>query len=71
MVNQGIPLFPEEGRLASVTPTYKKGHKEDPGICRHVSLTLVTGKVMEQVILTEITWHMQDNQGIRTSQHDH
>ncbi|KAJ7409503.1 RNA-directed DNA polymerase from mobile element jockey-like protein [Willisornis vidua] len=27
------------------------------------------GKVMEQNILSAITWHMQDNQGIRPSQH--
>ncbi|KAJ7397536.1 hypothetical protein BTVI_134547 [Pitangus sulphuratus] len=27
------------------------------------------GEVMEQIILSAITWHVQDNQGIRTSQH--
>lgn len=33
------------------------------------SLTLVLDKVLEEIILSTITWHMQDNQGIRPSQH--
>ena len=32
---------PEDWRLASVTPRYKKGCKKDPGNYRSVSLTLV------------------------------
>ncbi|GAB0180572.1 hypothetical protein GRJ2_000522500 [Grus japonensis] len=34
-----------------------------------VSLTLVLGKVMEQIVLSGITQHVQDNQVIRPSQH--
>ncbi|KAK4832580.1 hypothetical protein QYF61_024371 [Mycteria americana] len=49
-------------RLANVTPTHKKGRKEDPGNYRPVSLTSVPGKVTEQIILSAITWHVQDNQ---------
>ena len=60
---------PEDWRLASVTPIYKKGCKEDPGNYRPVSLTSVPGKVMEQVVLREITQHVRDNRGIRPSQH--
>ena len=44
-------------RLASVTPIYKKGCREDLGNYRHVSLTLVPGKVMEQIVLREIMRH--------------
>ena len=55
--------------LANVAPTYKKGRKEDLGNYRPVSLTTVPGKVMEQVILSAITQHIQDNQVIRPSQH--
>ncbi|KAK4832181.1 hypothetical protein QYF61_020961 [Mycteria americana] len=47
----------------------QKGPEEDPGNYRPVSLTLVLGKVMEQIILGAITQHVQDNQVIRPSQH--
>ncbi|KAK4811266.1 LOW QUALITY PROTEIN: hypothetical protein QYF61_022163 [Mycteria americana] len=60
---------PVDWRLANVMPTYKKGRKEDPGNYRPVSLTSVPGKVMEQIILSAITRHVQDNQVIRPSQH--
>ncbi|KAK4818148.1 hypothetical protein QYF61_007296 [Mycteria americana] len=39
------------------------------GKYRPVSLTSVPGKLMEQVILSAITWHVEDNQGIKPSQH--
>ncbi|KAK4807101.1 hypothetical protein QYF61_018442 [Mycteria americana] len=53
---------PVDWRLANVTPIFKKGQKEDPGNYRPVSLTSVPGKVMEQLILRAITWHVQDTQ---------
>ncbi|KFQ39435.1 hypothetical protein N332_02818, partial [Mesitornis unicolor] len=56
--------LPVGWRLANVMPIYKKGWKEDPGNYRAVSLTSVPGKVMEQIILSAITHHMQDNQAI-------
>ena len=43
-----------------MTPLYKKGRKDDPGNYRPVSLTSVLGKVMEQIILNDITQHMRD-----------
>ena len=60
---------PEDWRLVSVIPIYKKGCKEDLGNYRPVSLTLVPGKVMEQIILGEITRHVLGIQEIRPSQH--
>ncbi|KAK4828844.1 LOW QUALITY PROTEIN: hypothetical protein QYF61_000901 [Mycteria americana] len=59
---------PVDWKLSNVMPTYKKGRKEDLGNYRPVSLTLVLGKVMEQIILSAITWHVQDKQVIRPSQ---
>jgi len=52
-----------------VTAIYKKDQEEDPGNCRPVSLTLVPGKIMERFILSALTGHVKDNQGIRPSQH--
>uniref|UniRef100_A0A8D0F699 Reverse transcriptase domain-containing protein n=1 Tax=Strix occidentalis caurina TaxID=311401 RepID=A0A8D0F699_STROC len=60
---------PTDWKLANVTPIYKKGRKDDPGNYRPVSLTSVPGKLMEQLIESTILQHMQDNQGIRPSQH--
>jgi len=52
-----------------VTPTYKKGRKEDPGNYRPVSLTSVPGKIMERLIPSVLTSHVKSNQRIRPSQH--
>ncbi|KAK4810005.1 LOW QUALITY PROTEIN: hypothetical protein QYF61_004912 [Mycteria americana] len=60
---------PVDWALANVTHIHKKGWKEDPGNHRPVSLTSVLGKVMEQIILTAITRHVQDNHSIRPHQH--
>ncbi|KAK4825912.1 hypothetical protein QYF61_003407 [Mycteria americana] len=56
---------PADWRLA----IYKKGRKEDPENYSPVSLTSVLEKLMEQIILSAITQHAQDNQGIKPSQH--
>jgi len=60
---------PDNWRIASVTPIYKKGRKEDPGNYRPVSLTSVLGKIMERFILSASTRHVKDNQGIQPSQY--
>ncbi|KAK4826774.1 hypothetical protein QYF61_011401 [Mycteria americana] len=60
---------PADWRLANVTPIFKKGRKEDPGNYRPVSLTSVPRKLMEQIILSAITRHVENNQGIKPSQH--
>ena len=53
-----------------MTSTYKKDRKEDLENYSPVSLTLVPRNVVEQVILSEITWHVWDNWGIGPSQHE-
>ncbi|XP_065510682.1 olfactory receptor 14J1-like [Caloenas nicobarica] len=51
-----------------MTPIYRKGRKEDLGTYRSVNLTSVLGKVVEQMILANITQHLQENHVIRPSQ---
>ncbi|PKU46481.1 rna-directed dna polymerase from mobile element jockey-like [Limosa lapponica baueri] len=60
---------PADWRLANVTLIHKKGQKDDPGNYRPVSLTSVSGKVMEQIILSVIMQRMKDTQEIRPSKH--
>lgn len=51
-------------------PIHKKGWKEDLESYTSVSLTSVLGKLMKQIICSAILQHMQDNQGIRSSQYE-
>uniref|UniRef100_A0A8C3B661 Reverse transcriptase domain-containing protein n=1 Tax=Cairina moschata TaxID=8855 RepID=A0A8C3B661_CAIMO len=60
---------PVDWRLANMMPIYKKGRRADSGNYRPVSLTSVPRKLMEQIILSVITWHLQGKQAIRPSQH--
>jgi len=41
---------PADWRLADVTPIFKKGWKDDPGSYRPISLTSMSGNVMEWII---------------------
>ena len=54
---------PEDWRLANVTPIFKKGQKDDPGSYRPISLTLVPGNVIEQIISGAIMDQLKVNQG--------
>jgi len=66
LANRGSP---DDWRIASVTPIYKKGRKKDPGNYRPVSLISVPRNITERFILSTRTGHVKDNQGIRPSQH--
>ncbi|PKU33959.1 rna-directed dna polymerase from mobile element jockey-like [Limosa lapponica baueri] len=55
--------------LNTQNSTHKKGQKEDPGNYTPVSLTSVPGKIMERIILSELSRQVQGSQGIRASQH--
>lgn len=52
---------------ANVTPIFRKDKNWDPGNCRLLSLTLTSGKVMEQLLKT-ISRHSKKGQIISRSQ---
>jgi len=47
----------------------QEGWKEVPRNYRPVSLTSVLGKIMEGFVLSALTRHVKDNQGVRPTQH--
>lgn len=49
-----------EWRLTNKMPIYKKGWKKRRGNSRPVSLTLVLGKVLEQIVLNATMQHLQN-----------
>ncbi|KAK4825472.1 LOW QUALITY PROTEIN: hypothetical protein QYF61_027627 [Mycteria americana] len=57
---------PEDWKKANVTSVFKKEHT---GKYRPVSLTLIPGQVMGQIILETISRHMMDKKVIESSQH--
>lgn len=44
-----------------------KGRKEDLGNYRALSLVLLPGKATEQIVLSAIMFHIENNQGIRAA----
>ena len=52
-----------------MTSVFQKGWKADLSSYRPIILTLVPGKVMEQIISEAIMDQLKVNQGIRPSQH--
>ncbi|GAB0181788.1 mitochondrial enolase superfamily member 1 [Grus japonensis] len=60
---------PEDWKKANVTPVFKKGKKEDPENYRPVSLTSVSGKMVQQLSLGVINKHVEEKVVIGSGQH--
>ena len=60
---------PEQWKLATMTPIYKKGDKTNPANYRPVSLTSVVCKIFERMLSEDITNHLKTNSLHPAQQH--
>ena len=61
--------MPEDWRIASVTPVFKKCKKADLGSYRLLSLTSIPRKMMEQLVLDTLSKPLEEKKVIGRSQH--
>lgn len=60
---------PEDWKRAAVTPIYKKGDKSLPKNYRPISLTCISCKIMEHIVLSSISKYFCNNDIITSYQH--
>lgn len=60
--------FPNEHKIAKVTPVYKKGEKSKPDNHRPVSILPVISKIFERFIVDRLCEHVEGNQLINLHQ---
>ncbi|MCG8035226.1 MAG: reverse transcriptase family protein, partial [Candidatus Thiodiazotropha taylori] len=60
---------PEDWKKANVTAIYKKGTRQDPANYRPVSLTSLSCKIMEHVIVSQTLKHLDKHEVLHDCQH--
>ena len=66
---EGCFLLPDDWRIASVSPVYKKGQKSLAENYRPISLTSVCCKIMEHILASKIMKHGEENNILYPLQH--
>ena len=61
--------LPSDWTKANVTPIFKKGEKSDPSNYRPISLTCILCKVMEHIIASNLTAHLNKHNILYDLQH--
>ena len=60
-------VIPRDFKLANVTPIYKKGNKKIASNYRPISLTSITGKLLETIVRDYIVEHLNKQNNTRKS----
>ena len=62
-------VIPEDMKIQSITPIFKKGDKSDPGNYRPISLTSHLIKIFERVVRKKLVCHLESNRILSNKQH--
>ena len=62
-------VIPEDMKIQSITPIFKKGDKSDPGNYRPISLTSHLIQIFERVIRKKLVCHLESNSILSNKQH--
>jgi len=61
--------LPSIWKTAIVVPIFKKGNRSDPGNYRPVSLTCICCKILEHIVYSSISKHLENNKVLCDEQH--
>ena len=61
-------IFPDDWKLAKVTPIYKSGEKSDRSNYRPISVITAIAKVFEKLVYKQVTVYLEVNNIISTNQ---
>ena len=63
-----LKFFPNEWKIAKVTPLFKKGSKRELGNYRPISVLPRASKVFEKIIYHQLYRYLQENRLLNTYQ---